>query len=260
MQHTLILRLAHSEIHMHAQRIHFIAHTHTCTWLSHTHTCSGALAHTQYTTTHILCTHAHIHTHTDALNPHTITQSHTHSHTTHTQPAALSASLTLSSTHTHRTHSIIQGSFSWFFTSLLQCWSRRGEDCSFIQEQYLLGVWRREASRGLWLNAWYGINAPRNEGRSSCQDHAHQESHVFRFKIMQFITPFMNACITSFMNAFIRQTIYAYWNAMSRYNLKLTCEYECYLWSAYDSSVTCGYRDVLVNMCLENCITTREFF
>ena len=31
-------------------------------------------------------------------------------------------------------------------------------------------------------------------------------------------------------------------------------------WPAYDSSVTCGYRDVLVNMCFENDITTREFF
>ena len=30
--------------------------------------------------------------------------------------------------------------------------------------------------------------------------------------------------------------------------------------SAYDSSLTCGYRDVLVNMCFENDITTREFF
>jgi hypothetical protein len=30
--------------------------------------------------------------------------------------------------------------------------------------------------------------------------------------------------------------------------------------SAYDSSSTCGYRDVLVNMCFENDITTREFF
>jgi len=77
---------------------------------------------------------------------------------------------------------------------------------------------------------------------------------------LHFITLFMNAFITSFMNAFIRQTIYVYWNATSRYNLKLTCEFECYLWSAYDSSVTCGYRDVLVNMCFENCITTREFF
>jgi hypothetical protein len=39
-------------------------------------------------------------------------------------------------------------------------------------------------------------------------------------------------CITPhhiiFMNAFIRQTFYPYWNAMSNYNLKLTCEFQCF--------------------------------
>ena len=38
-----------------------------------------------------------------------------------------------------------------------------------------------------------------------------------------------------------------------------TFESECFL-SAYNSSATCGYRDVLVNMCFENDMTTCEFF
>ena len=39
-----------------------------------------------------------------------------------------------------------------------------------------------------------------------------------------------------------------------------TCEFECFLVTGYDSTLTCGYRDVLVNMCFENDITSREFF
>ena len=40
---------------------------------------------------------------------------------------------------------------------------------------------------------------------------------------------FTSHLITSFANAFIRQRFYAYWNAVSNYNLKLTCEFECLL-------------------------------
>jgi hypothetical protein len=63
--------------------------------------------------------------------------------------------------------------------------------------------------------------------------------------------------IISITNAFIPQTFYekSWRNAI----LKQTFEFECVL-SAYNSSATCGYRDVLVNMCFENDITTREFF
>jgi hypothetical protein len=154
------------------------------------------------------------------------------SHTTNTQPhtdndAALSPFLTLSSTHTHRTHSIIQVSFSWFFTSLLQRWSRHREDCSVIQEQYLLGVWRSEASRGLWLNAWHGINAPRNEGRSSCQDHAHQESHVFRFKVVQCSSLYIVMHYTSSHN--LRMHSFAKHLTPVGTQEKQTREFECFL-------------------------------
>ena len=133
--------------------------------------------------THIACTNTYTHTSSQSAHYHTHTLSYTCT-TTHTHDVALSPSLTLSCTHTHRTHSI-QGFLNWFFKSFLQCWSCHWEDRSIIQEQYLLRVWRRPATRGLWLNLWYHINAPRHQGRSSCQEHAHQESHVLRFKVVQ---------------------------------------------------------------------------
>ena len=184
--------------------------------------------------THIACTNTYTHTRIHPARYHTHTLSHTRT-TTHTHDVALSPSLTLSWTHTHRTHSI-QGFLNWFFKSFLQCWSCHWEDRSIIQEQYLLRVWRRQASRGLWLNLRYDINAPRHQGRSSYQDHAHQESHVFRFKVVQYsslcstplITP--SLCITPhhiiFTNAFIRQIFYPYWNAISNDLLNLTCQFQ----------------------------------
>ena len=124
----------------------------------------------------------HLWSHTNKSQTHTPrTQEHTHNHS-----MSLYSHLSLSHQKTLIAH--IPSSSVLLVDSLnlfLQCWSRHWEDCSVIQEQYLRCVWRRQANGGLWLNAWHGINAPCHEGRSSHQDHAHQESHVLRFKVMQ---------------------------------------------------------------------------
>ena len=139
-------------------------------------------SHCMHTYTRIRSQSARNHTHTKPHNTHTTT------HTISLYPISHS----VRNKHTLIAHipscarwECDPRFFSWFFKSFLQCWSRHWEDCSVIQEQYILRVWRREASRGLWLNTWYGINAPRHECRSSRQDHAHQESHVLRFNVVQ---------------------------------------------------------------------------
>ena len=133
---------------------------------------------------HSHCMHTYTRIRTQSARNHTLTKPHNTHTTTHTKHRSIPISHSVRNTHSSRTFHYPRY-FSWFFKSFLQCWSRHWEGCSVIQEQYILRVWRREASRGLRLNTWYGINAPRHECRSSCQDHAHQESHVLRFQVMQ---------------------------------------------------------------------------
>ncbi len=221
----------------------------------------------------------HTITHTKITKPH---KTHTITQTQSLDVALSHLSLSsLSHQQTLIAH-ILSPVFFYFDSSniFLQRWSRYREDCSVIQEQYLLGVWRCQANRGLWLNAWHGINAPCHEGRSSYQDHSHQESHVLRYKFMQCssicialhhifyeyihspnilsamrpLSHLLLLMITLFKLCSFSVTIHQKQNQSA---LSLSCSW--ILNAGYNSSSTCGYRDVLVNMCLENDITTREF-
>ena len=175
-----------------------ISHIHTHTQI-YTHkaqyTCWSALA--QCTITHALeCRYtiahkfyAHIHTHTHSIRA----QSHTRKATyrthnwgnTHCSSIPPSNSLLENALVVHIPSSKLSVLLIDSLNRFSQCRSRNWEDCSVIQEQYLVCVWRREANRGLWLNNRYDNNAPRHEGRSSLQDHAHQKSDVVRFELVQ---------------------------------------------------------------------------
>ena len=175
---------------------------------------------------HCLHTYTRIRSHSHAI---THTQSHINTRTTtHTYTTSLYPHLPLWGTHTHRAHSIIQGtlvdslnrfcSVDRAIEKVVRSYkSNISFVCDVVRQVVVFDSISDMVSMLRAMNADPHVKIMRIKNRMSSG-----------FKLCNALH-FTSHLITSFANAFIRQRFYAYWNAVSNYNLKLTCEFECLL-------------------------------